>query len=234
MKLVILIGAGISAESGIPTFRDASGLWTHFDLNYVCTASALRENPETELEFHNLLRKSIANAHPNAAHLTIADLEKEYDVTVITQNIDNLHERAGSTNVIHIYGDATKATSSTHRLNPDCIIDYPLDKPICVGDKSTDGSQLRPAVLLMDEYPFDLSLAEKACKSADVFLVIGTSFSIRSAASLASGVRIDVPRYMIEPSDSPSEGYIHIKKKATEGIVDFVNCLKQIDPNIRR
>lgn len=228
--LVVLTGAGASAESGIPTFRDPNGLWARFNPDIVCTASGLYENPVAVLSFHNVLRGLIAKAEPNAAHLAIAALERIFDVTVITQNVDNLHERAGSTKVIHLHGDATKVTSSKRRLDPECIMDYPLDKPILVGDKAADGSQLRPAVLFMDEYPYSTESAANACKDADLFLVIGTSFSIGTAASLAAKVPQSIPKYLIDPGTPPVEGYIHIQKKAAEGIVDFVDIIAKGRP----
>lgn len=219
--LVILTGAGVSAESGIPTFRDPGGLWDRYDPEVVCTASGLYENPELVLDFLNVLRRMIGGARPNDAHEAIAGLEREFNVTVITQNIDDLHERAGSTDVIHIHGEAAKVTSSARRLDPQCLKDYPLDRPVRVGDRAADGSQLRPAVLFMDEYPYDTSLAEYACRNADLFLVIGTSLRIGVAPSLISMVRKDVPRYVIDPGEIDLPGFIHIRRPASAGMEEF-------------
>lgn len=219
-NIVFFTGAGISAESGIPTFRDAGALWRSFDPAIYGTASGLYESPDKVLDFYNCRRKNLIDKKPNAAHLAIAELEKWHDVTVLTQNVDNLHELAGSSRVVHLHGELTKVTSSQNRLDPDCIQDYPLDKPIRVGDLAHDGSQLRPFVVFFDEYVY-WGEAEEIARNADVFVVIGTSFSVSSTKVFPSFPRPDVPRYIIDPidyRDSIPEGYIWIKSKATEGM----------------
>ena len=218
--IVFFTGAGISAESGIPTFRDAGGLWKSFDPAVYCTTSGLYESPEKVLDFYNWRRKSLIDKKPNAAHLAIAELEKWHDVTVLTQKVDNLHELAGSRHVVHLHGELTKVTSSKNRLDPECIQDYPLDKPIRVGDLAHDGSQLRPFVVFFDEYVY-WGEAEEIARNADVFVVIGTSFSVSSAKVFPSFPRPDVPRYIIDPVDYRGRlpgGYIWINAKAKEGM----------------
>lgn len=221
--IVFFTGAGISIESGIPSFRDEDGLWSVFDPDIVCTAARLYENPKQVLDFYNKRRLVIMHAKPNAAHKAIAQLEHYHDVTIITQNIDDLHERAGSSRVIHIHGDCRKATSSKNRTDPRSIINWPLDKPMSLHDRANDGSQLRPFVVFFDEYP-DLDMAEKIVRKADVFVIIGTSLSVSSSMLLPSCPRRDVPRYVIDPKDLRDKlpaGYIWIKEKATSGMAFF-------------
>lgn len=199
-SIVFFTGAGISAESGIPTFRDACGLWKRFDPSLYGTASGLYESPEKVLDFYNWRRKSLVNKKPNAAHIAIAELEKWHDVTVLTQNVDNLHELAGSRHVVHLHGELTKVTSSKNRLDPECIQDYPLDKPIHVGDLANDGSQLRPFVVFFDEYVY-WEAAEEIARNTDVFVIIGTSLSVSTSIVFPAFPRKDVPRYIIDPVD---------------------------------
>ena len=174
--IVFFTGAGVSAESGIPTFRDTGGLWRDFDPQVYCSASGFYEDPKKVLDFYNLRRRKLLEVSPNAAHTAIAALEQFHDVTVLTQNVDNLHERAGSTRVVHLHGELTKVTSSRDRLDPDCIREYPLDVPIRVGDRAADGSQLRPAVVFLDEYAH-WEEAERIAREADVFVIVGTSLT---------------------------------------------------------
>lgn len=221
--IVFFTGAGISAESGIPIFRGTDGLWNHYDPEKVSTAAGLYENPEQVLSFYNKRRLDIMNAQPNAAHKAIAQLENYHDVTVITQNIDDLHERAGSTKVIHIHGDCRRATSSKNRTDPESVIDWPLNKPMTIHDHANDGSQLRPFVVFFDEYP-DLEMAEEVAREADVFVIIGTSLSVSSSVLLPSCPRRDVPRYIIDPKDHRDKlpaGYLWIKETATTGMRIF-------------
>ena len=151
-KVVVLTGAGISAESGLATFRDSNGLWKQNDAKKLASVAGFHENPQAVLDFYNYRRKQLLEVEPNHAHQLLVELEKWHDVTVITQNVDNLHERAGSSHVIHLHGELTKVTSSKDRLNPRYIKDYPLDKPICLGDTAKDGSQLRPFIVWFGEY----------------------------------------------------------------------------------
>ena len=220
-NIVFFTGAGVSAESGIPTFRDANnGLWKNYDPELLCTASGFYENPKGVLEFYNELRKNLLSVEPNAAHRAIAELEKIHHVTVITQNVDNLHERAGSTHVIHLHGELTKVTSSKNRLDPNCIKEKPLDEQIRVGEMAPDGSQVRPFVVFFDEY-VDWDDAKTIAKNADVFAIIGTSMSVSTSLAFPRFPRHDVPRYIIDPlnyCERLPEGYIWIEASATEGM----------------
>ena len=146
-KIVVFTGAGISAESGIPTFRDSNGMWNKYDAKKLASVAGFEENPQAVLDFYNARRKNLLEVQPNHAHLALAELEKSHDVTIITQNVDNLHERAGSSKVIHLHGELSKVTSSMNRLDPAYIKDYPLDVPIRLGDQAADGSPLRPYVV---------------------------------------------------------------------------------------
>jgi len=222
--IVFLTGAGISADSGLRTFRDPEGIWAKVDPQDFCTASALRENPERVLAFYNKRRRVILDAEPNEAHRIIASLEQVHDVTVITQNVDDLHERAGSRGVVHLHGELTKVTSSRSRHNQDCIMDYPLDRPILPGDRALDGSQLRPSVVFFDEFPDNATLAERISREADVFVVVGTSLSVGIAPDLVRLPRKDIPRYVIDPddlSDRLPKGYIVLRENAIEGMRRF-------------
>ena len=163
---------------------------------------------------------------PNHAHFLLAELEKWHDVTIITQNVDNLHERAGSTHVIHLHGELTKVTSSKDRLNPCCIKDYPLDKPIRLGDKAADGSQLRPFIVWFGEYVYAMEVAMNYVNSADIFVVIGTSLTVHPAANLVEYAHPEVPKFIIEPNDlNIPNGYIHIKDSATKGTERLIDEL---------
>ena len=146
-KIVVFTGAGISQASGIPTFRDTDGLWKKFDAKKLASVAGFEEDPQAVLDFYNARRKNLLEVQPNHAHRMLAELEKQHDVTIITQNVDDLHERAGSSRVIHLHGELKKVTSSRNRLNPDCVKEYPLDVPIRIGDKAADGSQLRPYIV---------------------------------------------------------------------------------------
>ena len=151
-NIVVFTGAGISKESGIPTFRDMDGMWKKYDAMKLASAAGFDEDPEAVLEFYNARRRNLLEVQPNHAHLVLAELEKQHDVTIITQNVDDLHERAGSSRVLHLHGELRKVTSSMNRLDPDCIQDYPLDVPIRIGDKAADGSQMRPYIVWFGEY----------------------------------------------------------------------------------
>src|SRR5476651_802932 len=173
-KIVILTGAGISAESGLKTFRDSDGLWEGYDIHDVATPQAWARNPTLVQQFYNERRKSVLEAKPNAAHLALVELEKAYDVTIITQNIDDLHERAGSTNVLHLHGIITRSQSS---LNPN--LTYPLDGwEIKMGDKCELGSQLRAHVVWFGEDVPMITEAAKICMKADIFILIGSSLAV--------------------------------------------------------
>lgn len=233
LKIVFLTGAGVSAESGIPTFRDKlTGLWEQYDPMQLCTAAALETNPELVLNFYNMRRQNVYEATPNHAHEVIARLEKDYEVYVVTQNVDDLHERAGSTNVIHVHGELKKVTSSYRRTEPEFIQELPLNIPIRVGDKAKDGSQLRPYIVLMDEYLPSLTAPYKLIKEADVFVIVGTSLSIGAGAALCRVAHNYVPKFIIDPREDlelPSEDFVHIKASATEGVDILVEELKKLE-----
>ncbi len=179
MHIVVLTGAGISRESGLKTFRDEDGLWEGYDIEDVCTPHAFAEHPQRVLDFYNFRRAEVAKAEPNAAHFALAELAKTYKVDVITQNIDDLHERAGSKNVLHIHGEIFKARS-TH----DFELQQEIRTDINFGDLSPDGHQLRPHICFFYETPYDWSRAIELTEAADLFLVIGTSLSVYPAAGL--------------------------------------------------
>ena len=226
-KVVILTGAGISAESGLATFRDENGLWKQSDAKQLASVTGFKENPQAVLDFYNSRRKQLLKVEPNHAHKMLAELEKWHDVTIITQNVDNLHERAGNSHVIHLHGELTKVTSSKDRLNPRCIKEYPLDKPICLGDNADDGSQLRPFIVWFGEYVYAIEVAVDYVKQADVFVVIGTSLTVHPAANLVEYAHNEIPKFIIDPNikDVPN-GFVHIKGSATTGVDELIEYLK--------
>lgn len=228
-KIVFLTGAGISVESGIKAFRDKDGLWGDEKLKYLASTDALYENLPGFLDFYNARRLQLAGVEPNEAHRMIAALEKHYDVTVITQNVDDLHERAGSTDVIHLHGELTKVCSSQNRHT--CVKDYPLTTPIKMGDTAEDGSQLRPYIVLFGEYVSNMELAEVTVECADMFVVIGTSLVVYPAAGLLQYARKDIPKFIIDPNDIESDkagDYYHIKQTATEGMRMLLKSIEKL------
>lgn len=229
-KLVVFTGAGISAESGIPTFRDANGMWGKYDAMKLASVEGFEEDPQAVLDFYNARRKNLLEVQPNHAHFVLAELEKQYDVTIVTQNVDNLHERAGSSKVLHLHGELCKVTSSRNRLDPNCIKDYPLDIPIRLGDKAADGSQLRPYIVWFGEYVDNMDEATRFVKQADVFVVIGTSLVVYPAAGLVNYAKREIPKFLIDPNDIKSGlplGYRHIKATAVEGVDELVKIFGQ-------
>lgn len=227
-KIVAFTGAGISAESGLATFRDRNGLWMRHNAKELASITGFRKHPQTVLDFYNYRRKQLLEAKPNQAHLSLAALEKWYDVTIITQNVDNLHERAGSRHVIHLHGELTKVTSSKDKLNPNYIKEYPLDVPILLGDKAEDGSQLRPFVVWFGEEVYAMDVAIDYVKEADLFIIIGTSLTVHPAASLIEYAQSECSRIIIDPSDLSDKlpnGFIHIKDSATKGMERLVDEL---------
>ncbi|HVK49895.1 MAG TPA: NAD-dependent deacylase, partial [Pseudobacter sp.] len=183
-KLVVLSGAGISAESGIKTFRDSDGLWEGYDVREVATPGAFRKNPALVLEFYNMRRKAALEAKPNAAHFGLADLQKDFDVQIITQNIDNLHEQAGSEKVLHLHGEIFKMRSvaDTSRI-------YDITGDIKLGDLAPDGEQLRPHIVWFEEPVPKIAEAVPLVKEADIFVVVGTSLVVYPAAGLVDFVQ---------------------------------------------
>ena len=228
-KLVVFTGAGISAESGIPTFRDANGMWGKYDAMKLASVEGFQEDPQVVLDFYNARRKNLLEVEPNHAHRVLADLEKQYDVNIITQNVDNLHERAGSSKVLHLHGELCKVTSSLNRLDPNCIKEYPLDVPIRLGDKVADGSQLRPYIVWFGEYVDNMELAIRLVKQADIFVVIGTSLVVYPAAGLVNYAHREIPKFLIDPNDMKQGlpfGFQHIKMKAVEGVDELLRRLE--------
>lgn len=181
-KIVFLTGAGVSAESGVPTFRDSGGLWEGYDVEDVASIGGWYRNPGLMLDFYTERRRAMLSVEPNAAHRAIARLEEWYDVVVITQNVDDLHERGGSTNVIHLHGELPKVCSS--RDKETCVKVLPYDIPLRLGDKAEDGSQLRPYIVWFGEDVPNFPLAMKEVSEADILVVVGTSMQVQPAASL--------------------------------------------------
>jgi len=225
-KLVILTGAGMSSESGIRTFRDSGGLWEEYDVTEVATPMAWWKNRDLVLRFYNERRRQLAGCEPNAGHKGIADLEKYFNVQVITQNIDDLHERAGSTNILHLHGELTKARSTT---NPSLIYDIGY-KDINPGDNCEMGSQLRPHIVWFGE---DVPMMDKAVRltsGADIFVVVGSSLNVYPAAGLIGFAPDKAPLYLIDPNDVyvPINRKVDIiKKRASEGIAILTEKLKK-------
>jgi len=195
MKVVVLTGSGISAESGLATFRDSGGLWEGYDVMEVASIQGWKDNPGKVLDFYNLRRKQALNVNPNAGHIALARLDKYFDVTIITQNVDNLHERAGSKKVIHLHGEITKSRSS---IDPDLIYDIG-DNEIHLGDLCEKGSQLRPHIVWFGEMVPMMDVAIEEVLAADIFIVIGTSLVVYPAAGLLEYVSENDQLYIIDP-----------------------------------
>ena len=230
-KIVAFTGAGISAESGLDTFRDKNGLWMRHDAKELASITGFRKHPQVVLDFYNYRRKQLLETKPNQAHLFLTALEKWYNVTIITQNVDNLHECAGSRHVIHLHGELTKVTSSKDKLNPNCIKEYPLDVPILLGDKADDGSQLRPFIVWFGEEVYAVDVAIDYVKEADWFIIIGTSLTVHPAANLIEYTRPECRRIIIDPadlSDKLPNGFIHIKDSATKGMKRLIDELLKL------
>jgi len=220
-KIVVLTGAGISAESGISTFRDANGLWENHDIMEVASISGYYKNPQLVQEFYNKRRQQLFHVYPNKAHFFLKELEQHFNITVITQNVDDLHERAKSSHIIHLHGELRKARSEQ---NENIIIDW--DKDIKIGDKAADGNQLRPHIVWFGEMVPMMDSAINEVKTADILLVVGTSMQVYPAASLIDYVKNNTQIIYIDPNDSfQSNSIIHIKKKATEAIDDIKKIL---------
>lgn len=215
-NLIVLTGAGISAESGLKTFRDSDGLWMGYDVYEVASPQGWQKDPELVLNFYNQRRKEVAKALPNKAHKGIADLEKDFNVTVITQNIDDLHERAGSKNVVHLHGEIFKMRSEN---DPDTF--YEIKDDISFGQKAPDGFQLRPHVVWFGEPVSMIEEAAKILARADVFILVGTSLQVYPAAGLIDFLPPGIPKYIIDknPPYIPRHyNFIVIEKPATEGV----------------
>ena len=220
-KVVVLTGAGISAESGIKTFRDSGGLWEEHRVEDVATYDAWERNQALVLEFYNQRRKQLYECSPNAAHYALAELEKKYDVQIITQNVDDLHEQAGSTKVLHLHGELKKARST---IDDELIYDiegWELKKD----DKCEKGSQLRPHIVWFGEAVPNIVPAAQLSSQADIYLVIGTSLNVYPAAGLLNYVPNNVPKYLVDPNGSGVSGISNltiIKEKAGKGVTELV------------
>ena len=215
-KIVILTGAGISAESGLKTFRDSDGLWEGYEVAEVATPRAWRKNPALVLDFYNMRRRDVAKAEPNAAHLGLAELEKDFDVHIITQNIDDLHERAGSTKVLHLHGEIFKMRSEA-----DETLIYDIREDILPGHKAEDGAQLRPHIVWFEEAVPVIAHAVPLVRSADIFVVVGTSLMVYPAAGLVDYALPGAHKFIVDkkiPYTSPVHNLTAIELPASEGI----------------
>ena len=220
-RLVILTGAGMSAESGIATFRDSGGLWDKYPVEQVATPEAFHANPGLVLGFYNIRRRELLNTKPNAGHYGLAALEKDFEIDIITQNIDNLHEQAGSSRVIHLHGELMKSRSTGDEL---AVFDIDPKQPdLNIGDNCKEGFQLRPHIVWFGEMVPMMAEAESIVKKADIFVIIGTSMNVYPAAGLLHDVRVNVPVYLIDPKDVQTNRHDihHIKKGASDGIEEL-------------
>jgi NAD-dependent deacetylase len=215
-KLIVLTGAGISAESGLKTFRDSDGLWEGYDVNEVATPRAWRKNPSLVLDFYNMRRRNVRDAVPNAAHLGLAELEDQFDIQIITQNIDDLHERAGSRRVLHLHGEIFKMRSEL-----DESLVYPIREDIQLGDRAADGGQLRPHIVWFEEPVPLIAEAGRMVHDADLFVIIGTSLAVYPAAGLIDFAGDRIPKFILDKNIPYTRGIrdlYSIQKPATEGI----------------
>lgn len=234
-KITVLTGAGVSAESGISTFRDSDGLWEKHRVEDVASIEGWYRNPSLVLDFYNARRTQLAGVRPNAAHLAIASLEDEFDVTVVTQNVDNLHERAGSTRIIHLHGELTKVRpenccNGMDGFSEETVFDIGYDE-IHVGDKAPNGAQLRPHIVWFGEAVPKIDAAIDAVEAADIVLIVGTSLQVYPAAGLYRYAKMDSPIYIIDPNDVlvRDSRITHIKDVATRGMETFKNLIKSAD-----
>ena len=231
-NIAVLTGAGVSAESGISTFRDSDGLWENHKVEDVASIEGWYRNPSLVLDFYNARTAQLPMVRPNAAHLAIAELEKEYKVTVITQNVDNLHERAGSTKIIHLHGELTKVRpencyNDRDGYSEETVFDIGADE-IHIGDLAPNGSQLRPHIVWFGEAVPKIEQAIDAVEAADTIIIVGTSLQVYPAAGLYRYAKSGTPIYIIDPKDVPvRDGRItHIKEVATKGMEVVKNILK--------
>lgn len=231
-KITVLTGAGVSAESGVSTFRDSDGLWENHKVEDVASIEGWYRNPSVVLDFYNARRAQLADVRPNAAHRAIAELENEYKVTVVTQNVDNLHERAGSTRVIHLHGELTKVRpenccNERDGFSEETVFDIGTDS-IAIGDLAPNGAQLRPHIVWFGEAVPKIDQAIDAVEAADILLIVGTSLQVYPAAGLYRFAKAGTPIYIIDPKDvAVRDGRLtHIREVATKGMEVFKNILK--------
>ena len=218
--IVVLTGAGISQESGINTFRDSNGLWENHDIRDVASPEGFIRNPELVLNFYNLRRRQLAEVQSNAAHFFLAELEAHYDITIITQNVDDLHERAGSSNIIHLHGELKKSRSIAQT---DTIFDQPGD--ILLGDLAPDGHQLRPHIVWFGEAVPMIEPSVELCQKADIFIIIGTSLAVYPAAGLVNYTPSTAKKYLIDPKEVKGDlrGIKFIQEMASVGVKRVVD-----------
>ncbi len=222
-KLVVLSGAGISAESGLKTFRDSDGLWEGYNIEEVATPEAWHKNPSLVQQFYNERRKAVIEAEPNKAHILLSELENSYDVQIITQNIDNLHERAGSTKVLHLHGEIIKSRSTS---NPNDI--YPINGwELKMGEMCKAGYQLRPHIVWFGESVPMIETATKIVSEADIFVIVGTSLQVYPAAGLINYAKTNIPIYVVDPKPLSinNKKVQYIQEKALAGLEKLVNSL---------
>ena len=223
-KLVVLTGAGVSAESGLKTFRDSDGLWEGYDVTEVATPRAWRKDPGLVLNFYNMRRRNVLEARPNAAHIGLAELENEFEVSIITQNIDDLHERAGSTRVLHLHGEIFKMRSER---NEELV--YEIRDDIQLGHKAEDGAQLRPHIVWFEEPVPMIEKAITVVQSADIFVVVGTSLVVYPAAGLINYADWEIPKFIVDkkiPYTSALHNLTAIERPATEGVKELKESLR--------
>lgn len=229
-KLAVLTGAGVSAESGLGTYRDNGGLWDNYDPMEVASIEGWYRNRKLVLDFYNMQRAKLRDVQPNAAHLAIASLEDRYDVTVITQNVDNLHEKAGSTRVIHLHGEATKVRPENGVYDESYsereVIDVGYE-PVYLGDKAPNGCQLRPHIVFFGEAVPKIEKAIDVVAAADIVLIVGTSMQVYPAAGLYRYAGSKTPIYVVDPADVPlyDSRITHIKDVATKGVEKFIEMI---------
>lgn len=230
-NLVVLSGAGMSAESGISTFRDAGGLWDKYPVEQVATPEGYARNPQLVIDFYNERRKQLLEVEPNEGHRGVAELEKDFNVTVVTQNVDNLHERAGSSHVVHLHGELTKVCSSRDPNNPRYIKELrPEEYEVKMGDKAGDGSQLRPFIVWFGEAVPEIETAIGYVEQADILVIIGTSLNVYPAAGLLHYAPAEAEVYLIDPKpvDAHTMRPIHvIRKGASEGVKELRQLLEE-------
>lgn len=230
-KIVVFTGSGISAESGLRTFRDSDGLWEEYNVYEVATPEAWAKNPSLVNEFYNARRRQVRQASPNDAHFALAKLQEAFDVQIITQNIDDLHERAGSTSVLHLHGEIMKCRST---VDPDLVYDVEGDE-IQIGQLCARGSQLRPFVVWFGEMVPEMDKAMMLASMADIFVIIGTSLNVYPAAGLLTAVPRGVPGYLIDPNAHELRNLSGIKiiaEKAGKGVPALVERLMRGVPNV--
>jgi NAD-dependent deacetylase len=222
-RVVVLTGAGISAESGIRTFRDSDGLWEGYEVTEVATPRGWRKDPKLVLDFYNMRRRDALKAEPNAGHLGLAELERDFDVHIITQNIDDLHERAGSTRVMHLHGEIFKMRSDKNEQ-----LVYPIREDILVGHRAEDGAQLRPHIVWFEEAVPMIEAAVPLVQSADIFVVVGTSLVVYPAAGLVDLARPGIPKFIVDkkiPYTSSTGDLTAIELPASTGVAELAQRL---------